>query len=132
MSFKSAIEKVKQMFTNNVDEQMQKYETELHKSTNDVVEMRISVNGKVISALCVSITPGSDIDRVQELYGNIGIKLKKHILKRGNRNQNVLYITASDYGKLDVKRQKYFKRTVFNHKLYKQNLTYSIDSEKLK
>ena len=130
MSFKSAIEKVKQMFTNNIDAEMQKYEEYLCKSTNSADELRISINGKPQQCVCVYITPGADIDHVMEIYGKLGIKLHKHILVRGNRRQNILYIKSSDYAKLDVKHQKYFTRTIYNNKIYKQNLTYSVKKER--
>ena len=128
MSFKSAIDKIKQMFANNVDEQMQKYEYELHESTNGAHETKITIKGKPTKCVCVSIMPGYDIDRVQELYEKIGIKLHKIALHRNK--QNILYMASSDYAKLDAKHQKFFTRTVFNHKLYKQNLTYSVKKER--
>ena len=130
MSFKSAIDKLKQMFTNNVDEQMQKYEYELHESTNGAHETKITIKGKPTKCVCVSITPGYDIDHIQELYGKIGIKLHKHILRRGNMRFNVLYIKSSDYAKLDAKHQKFFTRTTSNNKIYKQNLTYAEKKER--
>ena len=129
MSFKTAIEKVKQMFA-NPDEQMQKHEEYLHKATNSASEMRIVVDKKATPCVCVFITPGSDIDHVQELYGKVGIKLHKHILRTGNRRQNILYIKSSDYAKLDAKHQRYFTRTTSNHKIYKQNLTYTEKRER--
>ena len=130
MSFKSAIDKVKQMFTTNVDEQMKRNEEFLHKATNGATEFRIVVKNKVTPCVCVSITPGYDIDHIQELYGKIGIKLHKHILRRGNMRFNVLYIKSSDYAKLDAKHQKFFTRTTSNNKIYKQNLTYAEKKER--
>ncbi len=129
MSFKSAIEKIKQMFTNE-DELMRKHEEYLHKATNGAFETRIVVDKKPTPCVYVSITPGSDIDHVMELYGKIGIKLHKHVLRRGNMRQNILYIKSSNYAKLDAKHQKYFLRTTSNHKIYKQNLTYSEKKER--
>jgi hypothetical protein len=129
MFFKSAIEKIKQMFTKE-DELMKKHEEYLHKATNGATETHIVINKKPTHCVCVYITPGSDIDHVMELYGKIGIKMHKHILRQGNTRQNILYIKVSDYAKLDVKHQKYFTRTTSNHKIYKQNLTYTEKRER--
>lgn len=131
MIFDKAIEKVKQMIADkDQDVNMQIYEEELHDSTNDVSELRISVNNKVATRICVFIAPGTDIDRIQELYGKVGIKLQKHILTQGHRRQNILYINASDFAKLDAKHQLFFKRTTSNHKIYKQNLNYTEKRER--
>ncbi len=131
MIFDKAIEKVKQLIAaDDKYKQMQMYEEELHNSTNDVSELRISINNKVAPRLCVFITPGADIDRVQELYDKVGIKLKKHLLIQGHRRQNILYINSADFAKLDAKRQLFFKRTTSNHKIYKQNLTYTVKRER--
>ena len=130
MFFDKAIEKVRKMFVNNEQQMMQIYEQELHDATNEAFEMNIVVNKKITPCVCVDMKPGTDIDHVQELYEKCGIKLQKHLSRRGNRRQNILYIKSSDYAKLDGKHKLYFKRTTTNHKIYKQNLTYSVKKER--
>ena len=113
MSFKSAIAKIKSklMKQPTIDEQMAKYEKVLLELI-DSSELINSSAEKGATCIYIYPAPGANIDTIQELYSDLGIKLKKHISHLGNRRRQVLYITLKDFMKMDKKLHDFVERTI--------------------
>ena len=118
MSFKSAIENIKQNFF------IRSKESVLFKSTQNSFEKKVLVGDKLIPSLVVDMKPGTDINQVQEFYAKVGIKLKQTVIKSGPRNRKALYIPMSDFEKLDKKLQAFFKRTTTKEIIRSKTIPY--------
>ena len=132
MSFQESIKKILGISQKKSAEktELQKYENILHQLVDGAEWVHSTAVKGALRCLYIYAAPNTNIDTLKEIYGDLGIKLEKHVSHLDNKERTVLYISTPDFMKLNETQQKILSTPT--EKGYKRKIEISVRHGRIK